>query len=142
VVQSILSQKNLQNPLHGTKLVVNEQQLNSITIASIFRKSWVFSSGSNPQGPKAPNKSFDYVDEVASDLRVIAREYEDPLQDLFFKLGNIHIRRLTNSQDFVAAAFLRITRNELVVDFVNLEFKDRETASNHKEMERHDWVSS
>lgn len=77
----------------------------------------------NPQGPKAPNKSFDYVDEVASDLRVIAKEYEDPLQDLFFKLGNIHIRRLTNSQDFVAAAYLRITRNELVVDFVTLNSK-------------------
>lgn len=77
----------------------------------------------NPQGPKAPNKSFDYVDEVASDLRVIAKEYEDPLLDLFFKLGNIHIRRLTNSQDFVAAAYLRITRNELVVDFVTLNSK-------------------
>ena len=74
----------------------------------------------SPQGPKARNQSFDYVDEVASDLRVIAKDYEDPLQDLFFQLGNIQIRRLTNSQDFTANAYLRVTRSELVVDFVTL----------------------
>jgi serine/threonine protein kinase len=74
----------------------------------------------NSAGAKLSNLGFEYVDEAASELRLIAKNYEDPLQEVFFQLGNIQIRRITNSQDFFANAYLWIARNELVIDFVTL----------------------
>jgi serine/threonine protein kinase len=62
----------------------------------------------------------DYVDQVASELREFAKNYEDPLVEVFFELGSIQMRRLTNSQDFIANAYLRFARNEFIVDFVTL----------------------
>jgi serine/threonine protein kinase len=74
----------------------------------------------NSQKTKAPNPRFDYVDEVASNLRIVATNYEDPLVEFFFFLDDIQIRRLTNSQDFLANASLRVSRNHFEIDFIAL----------------------
>ena len=66
------------------------------------------------------NSKFNFVDEVANDLRTTAKNFEDPLQEVFFVLGGIQIRRTTGAQDFFAHAFLQLARNEFAIDFVNL----------------------
>jgi len=71
--------------------------------------------------PTSTNKSKNtYVDQVAADLRETARNYEDPLMEVFFKLGGIQIRRHTKSQNFTANAHVQFARSEFVIDFINV----------------------
>lgn len=73
------------------------------------------------KSPSLPKKTkYAYVDEVASDLKETAKNYEDPLVEVFLRLGGLQMRRTTRSQDFLANAFLQLGRNEFAVDFVNV----------------------
>ena len=66
---------------------------------------------------------YPYVEEVAADLRETARQFEDPLNEAFFGLGGIQIRRFTKSQNFLADAILRIGRKGFRVTYVNVNSK-------------------
>lgn len=93
-------------------------------------------SGTTKKTSKKPSKvrttGYHYVDQVAADLRETARKYEDPHEEVFFRLGGIQIRRLTRSQDFTANAFVQLGRNEFVIDFVNVNSRNGKTRRIHK----------
>jgi serine/threonine protein kinase len=69
---------------------------------------------------KKSNPKFDYVEQVAGDIREVAKNFEDPLVEVFFQLGDIQMRRSTKTQDFIANAYLQVTRSEFVIDFLTL----------------------
>ena len=93
------------------------KKFTNFKIPDVIQKQLASNRANSPRRTKV---KYPYVDEVAEDLRSTAREFEDPYKELFFVLGDLQIRRLTNSQEFTANALFQISRNGFNLQFVNV----------------------